>query len=373
MPSFLVLDNNTITDIFLSLSKDDILKFKHAFETTIREFILGAEGSLQPQPNTVVRPEGGKTLFRPFTGPKSVGVKIVTTPPPRPGEKLPLGGIITLSDENGVPSAIFNAAEITGFRTSLSALIPWYWRKHTEHIVVLGAGKQALWHTRLALALRGDEIKSITIYNRSQDRAQELLQTVQADNDKCWKSAAKLAVFDSSLADSDEKFRLLLTEADAIFCTLPTTTPLFKVDTIFYKERKRLPYISAIGSWTPDMTEIGPDVLRKAVETEPSFNPTGGKGSVVLSDDVHEATLKAGELVNSDLTTDELLNVGQVIDWLRGNGDLDESQRERLNKWLAEGFVVLKGIGISTTDLTSAEEILRVAKERGLGTPISSF
>ena len=33
-------------------------------------------------------------------------------------------------------------------------------------IVVFGAGKQALWHVRLALALRGDEIKHSAIVNQ---------------------------------------------------------------------------------------------------------------------------------------------------------------------------------------------------------------
>ncbi|KAJ4139817.1 hypothetical protein NW768_001162 [Fusarium equiseti] len=375
----LILGDEEIRNLLLSLSKPEILTFKTALEKVLIDFSVGGEGEYQPTPDFVNRPSGQKTLFRTFTSPDGVGTKIVVTPAPITDEdgntvNRPLGGLLSLCDSAGVPTGILNAAEPTGYRTTLSALIPWTWRRWTENIVVFGAGKQGLWHTRLALALRGDEIKKITIVNRSVGRARDLVKQVMEENEKYWKSEAKLDVLDPAQSDYDEALASLLGSADAVFCTVGSTSPLFQLKAILGDgSRSRLPFIGAIGSWQPDMIELDPEMLRHAASRDDSYSPCGAKGSMLV-DDLEEALVKSGEVIQSGLKEDSLLQVGEILDWLD-----DKSERkpkggvEKLKTWIGEGFVVYKGIGVSVTDIAAGNAILELARKRNIGTTIPNF
>ncbi|KAI1069380.1 hypothetical protein LB507_008752 [Fusarium sp. FIESC RH6] len=375
----LILGDEEIRNLLLTLSKPEILTFKTALEKVLIDFSVGGEGQYQPTPDFVNRPEGQKTLFRTFTSPDGVGTKIVVTPAPIKDENgntvnRPLGGLLSLCDSAGVPTGILNAAEPTGYRTTLSALIPWTWRKCTENIVVLGAGKQGLWHTRLALALRGDEIKKITIVNRSVGRARDLVKQATEENQKYWKSEAKLDVLDPAQSDYDEALASLLGSADAVFCTVGSTSPLFQLKTILGDgSRSRLPFVGAIGSWQPDMIELDPEMLRHAASRDDSYSPRGAKGSILV-DDLEEALVKSGEVIQSGLKEDNLLQVGEVLDWLGDKSSRKpEGGIEKLKTWISEGFVVYKGIGVSVTDIAAGNAILELARKRDVGTTISNF
>ncbi|KAJ4009663.1 hypothetical protein NW752_009251 [Fusarium irregulare] len=375
----LILGDEEIRNLLLTLSKPEILTFKTALEKVLIDFSVGGEGQYQPTPDFVNRPEGQKTLFRTFTSPDGVGTKIVVTPAPIKDENgntvnRPLGGLLSLCDSAGVSTGILNAAEPTGYRTTLSALIPWTWRKCTENIVVLGAGKQGLWHTRLALALRGDEIKKIIIVNRSVGRARDLVKQVTEENEKYWKSKAKLDVLDPAQSDYDEALASLLGSADAVFCTVGSTSPLFQLKTILGDgSRSRLPFVGAIGSWQPDMIELDPEMLRHAASRDDSYSPRGAKGSILV-DDLEEALVKSGEVIQSGLKEDNLLQVGEVLDWLDDKSSRKpEGGIEKLKTWISEGFVVYKGIGVSVTDIAAGNAILELARKRDVGTTISNF
>ncbi|KAF5006289.1 hypothetical protein FDECE_7320, partial [Fusarium decemcellulare] len=153
-----VLNDPQVLDLLINLSRDDIIKFQRGLEQSLIEFTVGKEAEYQPTPDFVNRPSGQKTLFRTFSSADAVGTKIVVNPAPvedEEGNKVypPLNGVLALCDAAGRPTGLLNAGEVTGYRTALSALIPWMWRRHTERVVIFGAGKQGLWHARLALAL----------------------------------------------------------------------------------------------------------------------------------------------------------------------------------------------------------------------------
>ncbi|KAH7185947.1 uncharacterized protein B0J16DRAFT_342978 [Fusarium flagelliforme] len=375
----LILGDAEIRNLLLTLSKPEILTFKTAFEKVLVDFSVGGEGEYQPTPDFVNRPSGQKTLFRTFTSPDGVGTKIVVTPAPitdKDGNTVnrPLGGLLSLCDSAGVPTGILNAAEPTGYRTTLSALIPWTWRRCTENIVVFGAGKQGLWHARLALALRGDEIKNITIVNRSVGRARDLVKQVTEENEKYWKSEAKLDVLDHAQSDYDEALASLLGSADAVFCTVGSTSPLFQLKVILGDgSRSRLPFVGAIGSWQPDMIELDPEMLRHAASRDDSYGPHGAKGSILV-DDLEEALVKSGEVIQSGLKEERLLQVGEILDWLDDKSERKpEGGVEKLKTWISEGFVVYKGIGVSVTDIAAGNAILELARKRNVGTTIPNF
>ncbi|KAJ5763729.1 hypothetical protein N7533_002410 [Penicillium manginii] len=361
MSQFTVLGDSAIRQLLLNLSREEIKSFQHDIEDCLISISPGNESDYQPSPGIINRPDGQKILFRPFTSPENVGTKIIVHPAPAPETsesaaasraQQALHGIVVLVDKCGFPTGILNAEEITGYRTTMSAMITYSWRRHTEHILIFGAGKQALWHSRLALALRGDEIKSITIVNRSLERAQELIQTVNRENSLYWKSSCQLR----ALAHTQEGFGLQL------------QTILAEADAIFYP-----PFTSAVGSWQPDMIEVDPAILHHVTETR-GFNKNDGtlsSGAVIVDDDEH-ALIHAGEIVRSGLNKDQIVSIGQVLSWKR-EGSLGAESTHDLNWWLAEGLIVYKSIGVSVTDLVAGNTILALAAKKDLGTFISDF
>ncbi|KAI1086338.1 NAD(P)-binding protein [Rostrohypoxylon terebratum] len=370
MSGLTVLSDSAVHRLLIGLSKHEIIAFQATLSKCLREFSVGPERQYQPAPGIVNRSNGPKTLFRLFTSPTAVGAKIIVDPAPTPGsEKLPLQGIVTLCDQNGLPRGVLNAGELTGYRTSLIAMIPYTWRRNTENIVVYGSGKQALWHIRLALALRGDEIKSITVVNRSAARAKQMLDKIAEENTAHWKSSATIKYLDPSSSDLETT----LASADVIFCTVPSKEPLFPAKYIIGQgQRIRKPYISAIGSWQPDMIELDPALVKSIIaDAENGFHPEKDSAGVILVDDQDSVLTHTGEGVKGELKMDDVVEVGKVFH-LREQ-EADPVRKEKLNKWLAEGLVVYKSVGVSVTDLAAAEEILKLGEAHGAGLRISDF
>lgn len=379
MSNFTVLGDNAIRQLLLGLSIEEIKGFQRSIEDCLVSISPGNESDYQPSPGIINRPDGQKILFRPFTSPENVGTKIIVHPAPTSESsgstaagrtQQALHGVVVLVDKAGFPTGVLNAEEITGYRTTMSAMIPYSWRRYTENFVIFGAGKQALWHSRLALALRGDEIKSITIINRSLERAQELIETVKRDNSSYWKSSCQFKTLISTKDNFQKDLKELLSEADVIFCTVPSKEPLFPLEYLQLDKRSRSPFISAVGSWQPDMIEVDPAILHHITGTKGFGNKGESTGTVIVDDDEH-ALIHAGEIVQGGLNKDQVLAIGQVLSWKR-----DKSlgaANSALDKWLAEGLIVYKSIGVSVTDLVAGNAILALAAKKNLGTSISDF
>ncbi|KAI0968699.1 hypothetical protein F4678DRAFT_442531 [Xylaria arbuscula] len=364
MGNLLVLGDSDIHDILVNLSKPEILTFRDALAQCLRDYSVGAERDYQPAPGVINRPEGQKCLFRPFTSAEGIGAKIVVQPAPTSKAAGALRGMVAMCDADGLPSGILNAEDVTGYRTALIALIPYLWRRHTNKIVIFGAGKQALWHLRLALALRGDEIESITVVNRTASRAEELLAKVKEENNARWKSAATMQHIDPSRSDYQESLKEHLSSSDAIFCTVGSTEPLFPASYIITDGRERQPYISAVGSWQPDMIELDPELLQHAVKR---ITP-GSKAGSILADDRKWVLLHSGEAARSKLGAEHIVEIGEIEDIEKTEGD-----EGPLQAWMKDGLLVYKSVGVGMTDLAASNIILDFARERGLGTTISQF
>jgi len=367
MGNLLVLGDSEIHDILINLSRTEIHIFRDAILGCLKDFSVGVERKYQPQPGVVNRPEGQRCLFRPFTSSESVGTKIVVQPAANSKAAGALHGMIAMCDADGLPSGILNAEEVTGYRTSLSALIPWLWRRHTDNIVVFGAGKQALWHLRLALALRGEEIKSIVVINRTVSRAEALLVKVKEENQTRWKSDAVMQCIDPLRSDYQHLLRDHLSTADAVFCTAGAKAPLFPANYITAEGRNRQPYISAVGSWQPDMIELDPELLRHLAAQR--SHSTASKAGSLLVDDRETVMPHTGELIQSKLGAEHIVELGEMAD-LQHDKDHGDSA---LQNWQEEGLLVYKSIGVGMTDLAASNAILAFARKRQLGTTISQF
>lgn len=372
MSNFTVLTDKTVHEILISLSKPDILTFVDKIATSLQDFSVGDERRHQPEPAVINRPDGRKTLFRSFTSATGVGVKIIVDPAAALAKEdgndasseaerqkmAGLHGVLALCDRNGLPVGFVNAEEITGYRTSVSAIILYVKRRRTKNIVVFGAGKQALWHLRLALALRRNEIERVSVVNRSKKRMEGLLEQIRGENGERWKAEVQ---FEGVLAGDEEGVERVLGEADVVFCTTPSKQVLFPAR--YLTGRKEGCYVSAIGSWQKDMIELDPQILREAAER-------GGSNGLVVADNRDDCVHSAGEVIQSGLGVDKIAEVGEILHLLAG---VSSERQEKTRECLETGLVVYKSVGVSMTDLAAGQAVLEMARKKGQGVSIPDF
>lgn len=376
----LILSNSVVYNLLISLSRCQILEIKHRLENALVDFSTSNEREYQATPHVVNRSSGQRTLFGAFTSRDAVGTKIIATPAQVVDDSgavfnPPLRGLLSVCDSSGFPIGLINAEEVTAYQTALSALIPYMWRRHTEHVVIFGAGKQALWCCRLVLALRGNEIKTITIVNGSMARACSLAKQVGEENKRYWNSRASLAALDPSRADYDQCFNIILAAANAVFCTVGAKSPMFRLAHVLGSgsaKRRRAPFVSAIGSWQADMIELDPEVLRHAI-THPGGGCKGGLGSILV-DDRDECLANTWEFIQSGLGLEQVVEVGEILSWQRGKQKAQPSADDQARElWLSEGFVIYKSIGVGLTDPAIANSVLSAARASKAGIAIPDF
>ena len=366
----LILTDKTVHNLLIDLKRDEIITFLNSIGSTLGSFSVGNERPHQPEPTTIVRNEGRKHLFRPFTSASNVGIKIIVDPrkalasqstKDQSGEErqrlMGLHGIVAVCDINGFPNGFINAEELTGYRTTLSAMLLYVRRKETQNMVVFGAGKQALWHIRIALGLRGEEIEKITVVNRSMGRLDALVKQIKEENDERWKANV---AFESVHSNDQEMLQSALAEADVVFCTTPSNEILFPAGSL---RKMGSCYISAIGSWSKDMIELDPELLKTAAGRDEE------KGLVVV-DDREECRKNAGEIVQSGLSEDKVVEVGEVLDLIEGS---DSELRTKTVNCLECGLVVYKSVGVSLTDLAAGQALLDLAWKKNVGTVVADF
>ncbi|CRG87759.1 hypothetical protein PISL3812_04780 [Talaromyces islandicus] len=362
------LGNDTIYQLLINLNKDEAIAFRNTIEQTFADFSAEGERQYQPDPSAVTRPNGQRTLFRPFTSDSSVGAKLVVEPPPRPdGKRDPLRGILVLMDGQGNPTSILSAEEVTGYRTSMNVMVPFCWRKYVDNIVIFGGGMQALWHTRLILTLRGSEVKTITFANPSKEPVDRLIETVSKENEARWKSECSFHFVNTTALDFQLQIETRLSDIDCVFCTTPSRGPLFPGSYLTKRSNTgRQPFISAIGSWQPDMLELDPALLHHAIAADGGYNPASGEAKgVVLVDDRNYALENSGEVVQSKIMAKDMVELGQIVALRSGRSPpLNSQQVELTNRFISQGFIVYKSIGVSLTDLTVGNAILTTMQKK---------
>ncbi|KAL8802758.1 MAG: hypothetical protein Q9182_003593 [Xanthomendoza sp. 2 TL-2023] len=439
-----VLSDSDIQSLLYSLNRDDILSLQNNLAEALHEYSTGTQAttgccqSNQPQRIAIPAADSQTTLFMPASTSTSRGIKIATlaTAPPSPhNDSLPsivstksntsttsslsnphtsatptsqlsslsLGpsvasstksapstqsttspiGSLTLLTSSGTPYAFLSASTLTAFRTALAATIIFTRRSSVHTLCIFGAGLQALWHIRLALLLRGEEIHHIHIINRTFERARKLMQTIYTSPE--WQhlrnSNGKL---DFSIVSNDygEYNRLVkerVRKSDAIFCCTCSSHPLFPAEYLTSTEgRKKGRYVSAIGSFRPDMIELHPDILRQQVAPEHKHHhhKHADKGGVVVVDSLEACLKEAGEVQRAGLGPAQLVEIGELLMVKKasmqeiaqgGEGEVG------LKRWLQAGNVVFKSVGLGLMDICVGEDLVMLARERGVGTAVEGF
>ncbi|KAL2003179.1 hypothetical protein VTN02DRAFT_4792 [Thermoascus thermophilus] len=285
-------------------------------------------------------------------------------------------GTVTLLDPSSIPFALINAQELTAFRTALAATMLFGKREHVRTVTVFGAGKQAYWHIRLALLLRGSEIKHVYIINRSFDRVAGLLKDIYAPENAEWRSNVKFSALSREFVEYERLLKESVRKADAIFCCTPATEPLFPADYLTSAEgRKKGRFVSAIGSYRPHMAELHPDILRDEVGMLHRHRHARS-GGVVVVDSLDSCLKEAGEIIQAELTPQQLVEVGELI-MVREASRLAIEQggegEKGLREWLQRGNVIYKSVGLGLMDIVTGGDLVQLARDRGVGTTIVDF
>ena len=116
------------------------------------------------------------------------------------------------------------------------------------------------------------------------------------------------------------------------------------------------------------MIEVDPAVLHLAVASDTGYNPMTGKDEgVILADDRDFALTNSGELVQSKIAAKDIVELGEIIGLKNGKGTpeaLANTSAQKTDRFLSEGFVVYKSVGVSLTDLTVSNAIIEQIRRR---------
>lgn len=254
-------------------------------------------------------------------------------------------------------------------------------RQNVHTVTVFGAGKQAYWHIRLALLFKGDEIRHINIINRSFERTMHLMKAFQvADDEKQqWRKDIKFTALSPDFVDYGRLLKDEVRKADVIFCCTPSLDPLFPAEFLTSREgQKKGRYMACIGSYAPHMTEVHPDVFKMAVAPEHHHHhhrhaKTGG---VIIVDTLEGCLKEAGEVIQAKLKPEHLVEIGELMMIKKSvtkEIELGGPGEKGLLEWLTKGQVIYKSVGLGLMDLVVAGDMVRLARERGVGTTIADF
>ncbi|KAH6723971.1 hypothetical protein BKA61DRAFT_727744 [Leptodontidium sp. MPI-SDFR-AT-0119] len=334
MPLTILSDEN-VKEVLNSLTKEDVATLQIAMRNSLHEYATGTTNSgacADNQPKRTViesASTGTTTLFMPSISSSSLGIKVVTLASPssnseaadtQKADATPYGAI-SLMGSNGKPFGFLNAEEITAFRTALASSLLMLRRTKVKTITVFGTGKQAYWHVRLALLLRGSTIKNVHFINRDfNDRAAKIMKSfvtydIATKRAEGWMDTQ----FDLASLKYTEIDRILkqrLRASDMIICTTPATEPLFDHTILTNTEGRMRPrLIIAIGSYKPHMIEVPPEVVTQAIKVHGAghhFHKRAEEGGVIVVDTL-ECLKEAGELVQAGVRSDRTVEIGELV------------------------------------------------------------
>ncbi|KXL42831.1 hypothetical protein M433DRAFT_6097 [Acidomyces richmondensis BFW] len=308
-------------------------------------------------------------------------------------------GSVTLLDGLGNTVGLINAEELTAFRTALASTMLLKKRQSVHDLTVFGAGKQAYWHIRLAMLLRPGEIHHLNVITRNFESARKCVMRLYnpMPNDpnyvnpigEKYNSKTKTNLLTPMHTEYERLLKEYVRSSNVIFCTTPSTTPLFPPGYLTNPEgRKKGRYIACIGSYKPHMVELHPDILRYAVAPHHEhrhFHKRQKEGGAVIVDTVTGCLKEAGEVIQAKLLPDQVVELGELFMLKRDaekrmaeNGEKMESgcnfqDNSGLKEWLTKGNVIYKSVGLGLMDIVVGNELINKARERSIGTTIDNF
>ncbi|KAK4684336.1 hypothetical protein P7C73_g5848, partial [Tremellales sp. Uapishka_1] len=308
--------------------------------------------------------ESGKTVYMPARVKECGGtaIKLVSLPN-ESADSLPTTTLV-LDETSGRVRYVINSSKLTALRNAsgepvhapfsrlLSCSPPpagsalsyqlFPPARDPTSLLIFGSGSQAYAHAHMFLKLH-PSLKTLTlIVRRPTDRSTALASTL---------SNAFPHVSISIGISTSSTFNLsqAVHNADIIITVTPSLSPLFNSVDV-----RSGTHLVLVGSYTPAMHEISTDLVRR-----------GGK---IVVDSKHACLEEAGELIDAQLSADDLVEIGQLL-------SLDgEEKVARVKQVRQSGDVVIfKSVGIGLQDVSIADLVIREAEKSGLGTVVEDY
>jgi ornithine cyclodeaminase len=261
----------------------------------------------------------------------AMGMKVISIRAQNPANGLPLtpATILLVDPVSGLVDSTVAGTSITVARTSAGpALAVQAFRPDVQHLVVFGAGAQAMCHIELIQLAIQRRIPKITIINRTRDRAERLKSKLLLDT-----SDQEIDII--LLSDRSAKNHALAT-ADVVAATTNTADPLFEDGGIL----QRGCLITGIGSYTPDMKEIPTSAVDRChvVIDTPEAMAVGDLKHLGTLETTHHPITMAGDAWKNPST------VGKETD-----------------------CIFYKAVGTAIQDVLTTRAVVERAKQLGLG------
>ncbi|TID14753.1 NAD(P)-binding protein [Venturia nashicola] len=310
-------------------------------------------------------------------------------------------GSLTLLNNDGTVRGLINAAEITAFRTALASTMLFKKRSNVHDITIFGGGKQAYWHARLSLLLRGSEIHHLNFLNRSFENVVSLLHDLYKIHWPVEIHHPNTTIITPMHTEYQRHLKSTIRASSVIFCTTPSTEPLFPPEYLTSSEgRKKGRYIAAIGSYAPHMIELHTDIIKQAVAPNHKHHhhKHAKQGGAIVVDSVDACLKEAGELIQAGLVGREVVELGELVMLKReaerrrkeSHSSLDDdgvelklgggkkngkepADDDGLREWLEKGNVIYKSVGLGLMDVVVGAELVRLADAMGIGTRVANF
>jgi ornithine cyclodeaminase/alanine dehydrogenase-like protein (mu-crystallin family) len=236
-------------------------------------------------------------------------VKVVSIRPGNPSRGLPTiqASVVWHDGESGRPTAVLDGDTVTALRTGAASGVATaeLAEPGATVLAVIGAGCQAPDQVQAVRAVR--PIDTVRIASRTRESADRLAAQIAAGGDVAVEVCATPAEAVSG--------------AHVVCCATSASEPLFPASALGTRV-----HINAVGSFRPEMRELGSDVL--------------GSASLVVVDQREAAQKEAGELIRAledgTLAPDALVEIGDLL-------QSGEPARR-------DGITVFKSVGLAAQD-----------------------
>lgn len=261
-----------------------------------------------------------------------------------------IGTIMVFDGRTGVPLGILSAEHITCMRTGSAGAIgsKYLARKDSENLLMVGAGHQAFFQIAAGLTVLNN-IKEVTVYdpinyksavdfcNKAKLRLKnEILSKYKDDKIYSEKLAKKFNITFVATDDIEKSTG----QADIIVTATPSRKPLIKREWV-----KKGTHFTCIGADMEGKQEIDENIFSMARVFVDDINQAANVGET-------EMPIKKGIITKESI-------IGEIGEVILGK------VTGRVSK---DDITIFDSTGIAYQDLLTATYVIKIAKEKGLGT-----
>lgn len=317
----------------------EIMSMKDAIEADklALKIFSNKDADIPLRANIDVPEHNGQSLYMyGYAAPASAsGVKIVSVYPDniKKGLNTVPSTMINLNSETGEVNCLMDGTYLTRLRTGAvsGAATDILARKDSKIFALFGTGGQA--ESQLEAILNVRDIEEVRVFDLSKERAEDFAKRMQ---DKFKDEFT----FEIKAVDSSKE---AIEDADIITCVTTAKNPVFDAENL-----KKGTHINAVGSYTPEMSEISEQTLLKADK---------------IYVDTPDAAKESGDILkpiqNSSFDLEDITGeLGEVI----SNKKVGRENDDEITFFETTGNAIL--------DLVVSQKIYEGAKEKNIGSII---